>query len=95
MTPYTPNQLRDRLRRFSKLELGHFPTPLDECPRLSTALGGPRILMKREDLTGLALGGNKVREFEYWICAPFFEPVDGLISAKDSGGIIGFGMNLE
>ena len=29
------------------------------------------------------------------ICAPFFEPVDGLISAKDSGGIIGFGMNLE
>ena len=69
MTPYTPNQLRDRLRRFSKLELGHFPTPLDECPRLSTALGGPRILMKREDLTGLALGGNKVREFEY-SCAP-------------------------
>ncbi len=69
MTLYTPNQLRDRLRRFSKLELGHFPTPLDECPRLSTALGGPRILIKREDLTGLALGGNKVREFEY-SCAP-------------------------
>jgi 1-aminocyclopropane-1-carboxylate deaminase/D-cysteine desulfhydrase-like pyridoxal-dependent ACC family enzyme len=66
---YTPDELRDRLSRFSKLELGHFPTPLDECPRLSAALGGPRILIKREDLTGLAFGGNKVREFEY-SCAP-------------------------
>ena len=69
MTAYTPDQLRERLGRFSKLQLGHFPTPLDNCPRLSAALGGPTILIKREDLTGLALGGNKVREFEY-SCAP-------------------------
>jgi L-cysteate sulfo-lyase len=66
---YTPDQLRERLSRFSKLQLGHFPTPLDDCPRLSAALGGPRILIKREDQTGLAFGGNKVREFEY-SCAP-------------------------
>ncbi len=69
MRGYTPQELRERLGRFSKLELGHFPTPLDECPRLSAAIGGPRILIKREDLTGLAFGGNKVREFEY-SCAP-------------------------
>ena len=72
MKTYTADQLRERLGRFSKLDLGHFPTPLDDCPRLSAALGGPRILVKREDLTGLAFGGNKVRQFEY-SCAPAVE----------------------
>ena len=63
MKKYTREEVRERLARFSKLELGHFPTPLDECPRLSAAVGGPRILIKREDFTGMAFGGNKVREF--------------------------------
>lgn len=47
--------------------LGHYPTPLTDAMRLSEALGGPRILIKREDLTGLALGGNKCRRLEYLI----------------------------
>lgn len=75
---YTREEVRERLARFSKLELGHFPTPLDECPRLSTAVGGPRILIKREDLTGLAFGGNKVREFEY-SCAPAVDEGYGVL----------------
>jgi len=41
------------------------PTPLQPLPRLSEKLGGPRILMKRDDLTGLAFGGNKTRKLEY------------------------------
>lgn len=41
------------------------PTPLTELPRLSRLLGGPRILMKRDDLTGLGLGGNKTRKLEF------------------------------
>ena len=41
------------------------PTPLEEAPRLSQSLGGTRILFKRDDLTGLALGGNKIRNMEY------------------------------
>ncbi len=41
------------------------PTPLEEAPRLSKALGEIRILVKREDLTGLATGGNKIRNLEY------------------------------
>jgi 1-aminocyclopropane-1-carboxylate deaminase/D-cysteine desulfhydrase-like pyridoxal-dependent ACC family enzyme len=45
--------------------MAHLPTPLEECPRLSDALGGPRILVKRDDATGLAFGGNKGRHFEY------------------------------
>jgi D-cysteine desulfhydrase len=47
--------------------LAHLPTPLDELPRFSDALGGPRIFMKRDDLTGLALGGNKTRMLEFYL----------------------------
>ncbi len=47
------------------VELGRYPTPLMDAARLSKALYGPRILMKREDLCGLALGGNKIRKFQF------------------------------
>jgi len=62
---YTIDDLKERLSRFSRLDLADLPTPLDTCPRLTEALGGPTIYVKREDQTGLAFGGNKVREFEY------------------------------
>jgi len=56
----------DRLPRF---ELARLPTPLHEARRLRAALGGdlrcPRILLKRDDLTDLALGGNKARKLEF------------------------------
>jgi D-cysteine desulfhydrase family pyridoxal phosphate-dependent enzyme len=44
------------------------PTPLEACPRLGDALGGPAIYVKRDDATGLAGGGNKARKLEY-LCA--------------------------
>jgi D-cysteine desulfhydrase family pyridoxal phosphate-dependent enzyme len=47
------------------LKLGALPTPLEEAPSLSAYLGGPRIMFKRDDITGLAFGGNKVRKVEY------------------------------
>lgn len=47
-----------------RVSLGTFPTPLEPAPRLTTALGGPKIFIKREDLSGLALGGNKTRQAE-------------------------------
>lgn len=54
-----------------RFPLATLPTPLHEAPRLREALGGPercpRILIKRDDLTGLALGGNKARKLEYLI----------------------------
>lgn len=49
----------------SRVPLGFFPTPLHELKKLSAHLGGPRIWIKRDDCTGLALGGNKVRKLEY------------------------------
>ena len=45
--------------------LGTWPTPLDDCPRLTSALGGPRILVKRDDVNGLGAGGNKLRKLEF------------------------------
>jgi len=48
-----------------RIRLAHLPTPLEEAPRLTEYLGGPRIWIKRDDLTGLALGGNKARKLEF------------------------------
>ena len=48
-----------------RVSLGCLPTPLIETRNLTAVLGGPRILMKRDDLSGLALGGNKCRRFEF------------------------------
>jgi D-cysteine desulfhydrase family pyridoxal phosphate-dependent enzyme len=45
--------------------LAQLPTPLQPALRLSKALGGPQIYFKRDDLTGMPLGGNKTRMFEY------------------------------
>lgn len=49
----------------AKKQLATLPTPLQELPRLSKALGGPLILIKRDDLTGVGMGGNKVRKLEF------------------------------
>jgi len=61
--------------------LGFFPTPLIELPRLSKTLGGPKILMKRDDLTGLALGGNKTRKLEFILGEALTQGADCIITA--------------
>ena len=50
--------------RFPRVRLGHAPTPLDPAPRLGAALG-IELWIKRDDCTGLAFGGNKVRQLEF------------------------------
>ncbi|MDR5694318.1 MAG: D-cysteine desulfhydrase family protein [Armatimonadota bacterium] len=54
-----------QLGRFPRVKLASLPTPLEEMPRLTEILGGPRLLIKRDDLTGLAMGGNKARKLEF------------------------------
>lgn len=49
--------------------LAFLPTPLEALPRLSEQLGGPTLWVKRDDMTGLALGGNKARKLEYLLGA--------------------------
>jgi D-cysteine desulfhydrase family pyridoxal phosphate-dependent enzyme len=48
-----------------KICFAGFPTPIYEMQRLSNELGGPRIFVKRDDMTDLAFGGNKARKLEF------------------------------
>lgn len=58
-------QIQAAVDALPREHIAAMPTPLQEMPNLSKALGGPRILVKREDLTGLAMGGNKVRHMDF------------------------------
>jgi D-cysteine desulfhydrase family pyridoxal phosphate-dependent enzyme len=58
-------ELQDKINKIPRITIGHIPTPLDACPNLTRALGGPKIFMKRDDCTGLAFGGNKTRQLEF------------------------------
>ena len=51
----------------NRMHFAHLPTPIEELPRLTKFLGGPRLLVKRDDQTGLAFGGNKTRKLEFLI----------------------------
>src|SRR5438552_12742289 len=55
------------LERVPRIQLAIAPTPLVETPRLAAAIGLERLLVKRDDNTGLALGGNKARKLEYLV----------------------------
>ena len=81
---YSELQLRERLDRLPRLRLAALPTPLEPLEALTAELGGPRILVKREDLTGLALGGNKIREFEYSVAQAVEEKCDVLVHGAAS-----------
>ncbi len=48
-----------------RIRIAHLPTPVEPLPRLGVALGGAKIWVKRDDMTGLAGGGNKTRKLEY------------------------------
>ena len=64
-TTVSSDQLRHRAAALPRVALAHLPTPLEELPRLTERLGGPRIFIKRDDCTGLAFGGNKTRHNEF------------------------------
>lgn len=71
--------LTDHLPRVS---LAQLPTPLEEMPRLREALGGgPRLLIKRDDQTGLATGGNKTRKLEFLMADVLAQGADTVITA--------------
>lgn len=76
--------VRSRLARLPRSPLAALPTPLDECARLGAQLGGVRLYVKREDLTGLAFGGNKVRQHEYVLGAAIAGGADTLVQGSAS-----------
>lgn len=78
------NTLLQNIAQLPKVEIGHFPTPLEECPRLSDTLGGPRIFIKREDCSGLAFGGNKVRQLTFTLGEAVHQGADTIIQGAAS-----------
>jgi len=73
-------QKSDSMKQIPRLHFAHLPTSIEELPRLSDHLAGPRILVKRDDQTGLAFGGNKTRKLEFLIAEAQEQGAKTLIS---------------
>lgn len=66
--------------RFPHVSLTCLPTPIEPLPRLSSKLDGPRLYAKRDDLTGLGLGGNKLRKLEYLLGEALAQSADAVLT---------------
>ena len=76
--------LSQRLARLPRVKLAHLPTPIEKMERLTTALGGPQLWVKRDDCTGLGLGGNKVRKLEFLMADALMQRADTVVT----GGVV-------
>src|SRR5512135_413337 len=76
----TTAALSARTAAFPRVVLIHRPTPFRRLDRLSAELGGPAIYIKRDDLTGLAFGGNKSRKLEYILGDLLAKKADAVIT---------------
>lgn len=84
-SPLRPSELRERVARVPRVPLATIPTPLEPLPGLTAKLGGPQVLVKRDDLTGLAFGGNKVRELEFFVGDALAKEADVFIAGGGVG----------
>jgi L-cysteate sulfo-lyase len=81
-------QLRQQIAMLPRYRLAHLPTPLEFLARFSKAVGGPSIFLKRDDCTGLAIGGNKARHNEFVLAEALAQGADlfvwgGLIQSNN------------
>lgn len=72
------SELLERIEGFPRVSLTHAPTPLEPAPRLGELLG-LELLVKRDDCTGLAFGGNKTRQLEFYMGAAQAENADTIL----------------
>lgn len=75
--------IRERIATLPRLDIAHKNTPLEEARNLTRMLGGPRIFVKRDDLTGVALGGNKLRNLEFRLAHAMRDDPDTVIVGLD------------
>jgi 1-aminocyclopropane-1-carboxylate deaminase/D-cysteine desulfhydrase-like pyridoxal-dependent ACC family enzyme len=80
MTTEREQTLEQAIARLPRIKLGYFPTPLEPLSRLSAALDGPPIYIKRDDLTGLAFGGNKTRMLELSLAEGLARGIDTVVT---------------
>ncbi len=69
-----------KLSEFPRINLCHQPTALEAMPRLTEALGGSNLWIKRDDCTGLASGGNKTRKLEFLIADALEKGADMVVT---------------
>ena len=67
------------LADFPRVQLAHTPTPFELLPNITRQLGGPRVFVKRDDCTGLAMGGNKARHLEFYFGEAMAENADTVL----------------
>lgn len=83
------NTIEKLLGDFPRLKLADLPTPLHFASRLGAELGVPNLFIKRDDLTGLALGGNKARKLEFILADAISKGADSIvISAATQSNMI-------
>jgi len=70
-----------KLSTLPRVRLAALPTPLQELPNLTKALKGPRIFAKRDDMTSLALGGNKTRKLEFIMGKALAAKADSIVTS--------------
>lgn len=75
----TTDQLRHAAARLPRVSLAHLPTPFEEVDRLARQLGGPRVFLKRDDCTGMVMGGNKTRHNEFLLGEALKQKADVLV----------------
>ncbi len=76
--------LAARLGRLPRIPLAHLPTPVEKLERLTAHLGGPTLWIKRDDCTGLGLGGNKLRKLEFLLADALMQRADTVVT----GGVV-------
>jgi len=76
----TAEELQKRIDGIPRARLANLPTPLEKMPRLSLALKGAQLWIKREDCTGLAFGGNKERKAEFSLGDALSKKADTVIT---------------
>ena len=77
--PVHIDDIQKAIDRCPRERLLHLPTPLQPLDRLRQELGGPRIWIKRDDLTGLAFGGNKSRYLEFTLAEALARGADAVV----------------
>lgn len=83
-SPFQSCVRRMQIGKLARVRLACLPTPLQEAPNLTRLLDGPRILIKRDDMTGPEFGGNKARKLEFLIADALDQGADTVIT---TGGL--------
>ncbi len=78
------DRLRQSLKPFPRVALAPLPTPLEPLPRLGDAIGDIELYVKRDDLTGVALGGNKVRYMEFILAEAVQRGATAIVSGSNA-----------